>query len=143
MEPKSLTAWAINGVRLVLAGLLLAWLVTALAGCNQERYDYSRGMALLQAQDYTGAIEKFDKVLARDPDSSMALFGKARCLYGLERYEEALPLFEQFITQTEEIRADYRDERYDAAFYRDKCKLALGMEVPQNEEAIPEEKMRY
>jgi tetratricopeptide (TPR) repeat protein len=143
MESKPLTAWAINGGRLALAGLLLVWLVIALAGCNQERYDYSRGMALLQAQDYTGAIEKFDKVLGRDPDSSMALFGKARCLYELERYDEALPLFEQFITQTEEIRADYRDERYDAAFYRDKCKLALGMEVPQNEEAIPEEKMRY
>jgi len=143
MEPKLLAALTINGGRLMFAGLLLAWLVAALAGCNPERYDYSRGMALLEVQDYNGAIEKFDKVLARDPASNMALFAKARCLYELERYEEALPLFEQFITQTEEIRASYRDERYDAAFYRDKCKLALGMEVPQNEEAIPEEKMRY
>jgi len=143
MEPRLLTELAIKGVRLVLASLLLAWLTAALAGCNPQRYDYSRGMALLQAQDYTGAMAQFDKVLARDPASNMALFGKARCLYELERYDEALPLFEQFITQTEEIRADYRDERYDAAFYRDKCKLALGMEVPQNEEAIPEEKMRY
>lgn len=130
----------------LLAGLLLpllAVMLIGLAGCNQERYDYNRGMALLQARDYSGALEQFEKVLARDPVSNMALFGKARCLYELERYEEALPLFELFITQTEEVRSVYRDERYDAAFYRDKCKLELGMEVPQNPDAIPEEKMRY
>ena len=130
----------------MLANLLVAALIlilTGLSGCNLARYDYSRAMALLQAQDYSAALEKFEQVLERDPQSNMALFGKARCLYGLERYEEALPLFEQFITQTEEVRASYRDERYDAEFYRDKCKLELGMEVPQNPEAIPEEKMRY
>lgn len=132
--------------RLAGAGLLAALLgvlLAGLAGCNPGRYDYSRGMAMYEAHDYTGAMDKFDKVLAREPDSNMALFGKANCLYKLERYKEALPLYEQFITQTEEVRAEYSDERYDAAFNRDKCKLALGMEVPQNKEAIPEEKMRY
>jgi hypothetical protein len=67
----------------------------------------------------------------------MAQLGKARALYGLQRYAEALPLFEAFLTATEQQRREYDSERSDAAFYRDKCKLALGQEVPQDPEHIP------
>ncbi|MBN2082020.1 tetratricopeptide repeat protein [bacterium] len=126
-----------------IAILVLAAAVFVLAGCNTQRLDYKQGLALLQAQQYGPALEKFESFLEVEPDSNMGLYGKARCLYELQRYDEALPCFEQFLTQTESNRATYNDERKDAAFYRDKCKMELGMEVPQNKDAIPEEKMRY
>lgn len=118
-------------------------LLLGLVGCSKTRYNYQQGMHHLQAQEYSEGLEKFELVLAADPESSMALFGKARCIYELTRYDEALPLFEQFLTQTEGVRASYRDERFDAEFYRDKCKQELGIEVPQDPDAIPEERMRY
>lgn len=126
----------------LLASGMIAMLL-GLAACNKPRLAYQQGLQALQAQEYDEALAKFEEVLAAEPESNLALFGKARCLYELERYEEALPLFEQFLTWTENVRAKYRDERFDAEFYRDKCKQELGMEVPQNPEAIPEEKMRY
>ena len=126
-----------------IAILALAAVILLCAGCNTQRLDYTQGMALLQAQQYGPALEKFESFLEVEPDSNMGLYGKARCLYELQRYDEALPCFEQFLTQTENVRATYSDERSDAAFYRDKCKTELGMEVPQNQDAIPEEKMRY
>ena len=133
----------------VMVALLRAATLLALAGvllstaCDSGRIEYKQGLALLQAQQFGPALEKFDHYLQKNPDSNMALFGKARCLYELQRYDEALPCFEQFITQTDSERATFRDERFDAAFFRDKCKMELGIEVPQNPNTIPEEKMRY
>ena len=129
--------------RYALLAAVALCLLLGLVGCSKTRLSYQQGLHHLQAQEYSEALEKFDLVLAVDPESNMALFGKARCLYGLSRYDEALPMFEQFLTQTENVRASYRDERFDAEFYRDKCKQELGIEVPQDPDAIPEERMRY
>ena len=109
-----------------------------LTGCpSSGRMAYQKGMALLQAQDYAGALAQFEKSLIAEPDSVMPLYGKARCLYGLKRYQEALPIFEDVLAKTEREKTLYSDTRYDAAFYRDKCKQELGQEVPQNPENIP------
>lgn len=67
----------------------------------------------------------------------MALFGKARCTYELGQYAAALALYEDFLSRSEEQQAIYRDERFDAEFYRDKCKQQLGQEVPQDPLEIP------
>jgi tetratricopeptide (TPR) repeat protein len=116
----------------------------AVAGCPaSSRGPYQQGMMLLQAGNYSEALAKFEASLEADPTQRMPLFGKARCLYELGQYEDALKIFEIFLSETERDRAKFSDERYDAEFYRDKCKLELGMEVPQNEDAIPEERMRY
>ena len=128
---------------LFLIGLLALALLAGTVSCNKARDLYHKGMAELQAQQYGPALEDFEASLALDPTSNMALFGKARCLYELRRFDEALPVFEQFLTQTEPDRATYGDQRFDAEFYRDKCKQELGQEVPQNKDAIPEERMRY
>jgi tetratricopeptide (TPR) repeat protein len=114
------------------------------AGCQEtERSSYQSGMMKMQAQDYSGALAKFNYSLQKNPDSKSALYRKAYCLYKLGKHAEALPVFEDFLHKTDnnEWTATFIDERRDAEFYRDKCKEALGMEVPQNQEAIPEPPM--
>jgi len=121
--------------------LLTAVLVlSCLAACNKassSSMEYHQAQALLGGRQYGEALAKYDKVLSIEPESKLAVYGKARCLFELKRYSEALPLFEQFLTLTEEERAVYDNERWDAAFYRDKCKQALGQDVPQNPNDIP------
>jgi tetratricopeptide (TPR) repeat protein len=118
-------------------------MLAALTSCNTKRVAYHKGMAHLQAQEYGPALDKFNSILAEDPEQKGATFGKARALYELGRYDEALPVFEQFLTMTEREKSVWKDQRFDAEFYRDKCKQELGMEVPQDPDAIPEERMRY
>ena len=123
---------------LLLVLLTAVLVLSCLAACNKgSSMEYHQAQALLEGRQYGEALAKYDKVLAIEPQSKLAVYGKARCLFELKRYSEALPLFEQFLTATEEERAIYDDERYDAAFYRDKCKQALGQEVPQNPSHIP------
>lgn len=125
----------------VLLALLAAGLCLLAACPTKARLPYQKGLTLFQAQNYGGALTEFEKSLQADPEQKLALYYKARCLYELERFDEALPDFEEFIARTEPERAVYSDERYDAEFYRDKCKLELDQEVPQNEEAIPPPRM--
>lgn len=47
--------------------------------------------------DYERAAAAFDRLLVRRPDEPDLLLGKALSLAGLERYEDALPLFEQVV----------------------------------------------
>lgn len=122
--------------------LFMASLAVALLclGCEDtERSSYQKGMALMQAQDYPAALEKFDYSLQMNPEAKGALYRKAYCLYKLDRHADALPLFEQFLQRTDnnEWTAPFSDERKDAAFFRDKCKQALGQEVPQDPASIP------
>lgn len=125
----------------VLAGLLAALCACLLlAGCNEtERSTYQSGMAKMQARDYSAALAQFEKSLAINPDSKSALYRKAYCLYHLDRHEEALPAFEDFLAKTDnnEWTATFIDERKNAAFFRDKCREALGRPVEQNRDAIP------
>lgn len=108
------------------------------AGCNPDpTIQMRKGQALLDGRQYGPAINEFDKVLAAQPDNKGALLGKARSLYMLKKYQEALALFEKFIADTESERALYRNDRFDAEFYRDKCKQALGETVEQNPLHIP------
>ena len=126
--------------------LLILTLLVSLslfASCPTEsRMPYQKGIRLYEAQNYGEALTEIEKSLAEDPEQNLALFYKARCLYELERYEEAIPAFEEFLSRTQTDRTAYGDERFDAEFYRDKAKQELGQEVPQNEEAIPEPRMR-
>lgn len=122
--------------------ILLALGACLLAACvSKSRMPYEKGMRLFEAHNYGGALAEFEKSLAADPQQKMALFYKARCLYELDRYKEAMPDFEEFLKRTESDQATFDNERYDAAFYRDKCKEELGIEVPQNKEAIPPPRM--
>lgn len=98
---------------------------------------FHEAQALQVDQQFGPAIAQYDKILANDPKSNMAIFGKAYCTYKLNKYSEALALYEQFLTQTESDKATYKSERFDAEFYRDKCKQALGQDVPQNPAEIP------
>lgn len=128
-------------VTLLTTKALLALLLAAamlLSGCPSPGYTtYNKATRHLQAQEYGEALEAFELALEKQPDMKMGIFGKGRALYELARYEEALATFEDFLAKTKDEPAAFQDQRYDAEFYRDKCKLELGMEVEQNERAIP------
>lgn len=116
------------------AGAMLA----SLPGCPRSPNAlFHQAQVQQTTQQFDQALATYDKVLAKDPQSLMALFGKARCTYELGRYDEALALYEDFLTRSEEQKAIYRDERYDAEFYRDKCKQQLGQAVEQDPTKIP------
>jgi tetratricopeptide (TPR) repeat protein len=113
-------------------------LLSGLAGCpNSPDALFHEAQYEQTQKQYDKALANYDKILAKEPGSLMALSGKARCTYELGKYAEALALFEKFLQQSEEERATYRSERYDAEFYRDKCKQQLGQDVPQDPTAIP------
>src|SRR5690349_9876010 len=98
-------------IAVLLAGCL------ALPGCKpDERSTYEDGMAKMQAQDYAGAEQQFDASLKLNPNSKSALYRKAYCLYKLDKFSEALPLFEQFLKETDnnEWTATFVSERRDA-----------------------------
>ncbi|MCB1220327.1 MAG: tetratricopeptide repeat protein [Planctomycetales bacterium] len=118
--------------------LLVLVLACLASGCpSKGRASYQDGLRAYDAQDYNKALELFDKALEAEPESVMISYGRALSLYQLQRYEEAIEAFETFLQKSESERGSYQDERKDAAFYRDKCKEALGIEIPQNERAIP------
>jgi tetratricopeptide (TPR) repeat protein len=122
----------------LLTTLALGAVMACVAGCpTSPTARFHEAQALQVDQQFGPAIAEYDKILAKDPKSNMALFGKAFCTYKLNKYSEALALYEQFITQTESEPATYKSERFDAEFYRDKCKQALGQDVPQNPADIP------
>ena len=117
-------------------------LTMVLTSCGSPgRQAYQRAMDLMAQQEYGPAVEEFDKALAAEPEMKMAVFGKARALFELKDYEPALALFEEFLVKTEDESGTFKKERWDSEFYRDKCKQELGMEVLQNEDAIPEPRM--
>lgn len=104
---------------------------------NSAHGPYSSAELKRAAGEFQPALDDYNKALAIDPQSHMALWGKAYCTYKLGKYSEALPLFEEFLKATEPEMATYKAQRYDAEFYRDKCKQELGETVPQNPCNIP------
>lgn len=133
MKRQMETWWSRSSLTLACAAALLLW-----TACDQSGHGhYSSAELKRAAGEFGPALVEYTKVLEIDPHSHMALFGKAYCTYKLGKYAEALPLFEQFLKDTEAEAATYRDQRYDAAFYRDKCKQELGQEVPQNPCKVP------
>ncbi|MEZ5338899.1 MAG: tetratricopeptide repeat protein [bacterium] len=113
-------------------------LMLVATGCpSAGRDSYQRGLRAYDEGDYANALTDFDAALVAEPESVMAAYGRALTLFKLQRYEDAIEAFETFLAKSESERAVYQDERKDAAFYRDKCREALGIEIPQNERAIP------
>lgn len=60
---------------------------------------YMEGNNLLAAGDFAGALERYERVLAADPNFSSALYYKGVALNALRRYEEALACFEALIAE--------------------------------------------
>jgi tetratricopeptide (TPR) repeat protein len=115
-----------------------ALLLVSLLSCetNARTHQHNAEMALM-AKDYDTAIKEYDKGLAKAPDSVTLLYGKAKALYGQEKWAEARALFEEFLKLTETQQHDYINDRKDAAFYRDRCRQELGETVEQDPSKVP------
>ena len=58
---------------------------------------YYKGMAYLNAGNYTEAIPYFDKALAINPNYSLTLNNKGAALYGLGMYNESIAYFDKVL----------------------------------------------
>ncbi|MBQ9362269.1 MAG: tetratricopeptide repeat protein, partial [Bacteroidaceae bacterium] len=66
------------------------------------------GWTVLAAAQYScdqfdDALESADFALAINPNDTDSMLTKAHCLYTTNRYEEALPVFEQYVEKTNDI----------------------------------------
>jgi tetratricopeptide (TPR) repeat protein len=59
---------------------------------------YYKGMAYLNAGNYTEAIPYFDKALAINPNNSLTLNNKGAALYGLGIYNESIAYFDKALS---------------------------------------------
>jgi tetratricopeptide (TPR) repeat protein len=118
--------------------MLALALATLLTGCltNARTHQHNADMALM-AKDYGTAIAEYDKGLAKQPDSVMLRFGKAKALYGQEKWPEARALFEEFLQLTSTDQHPWIKQRKEAEFYRDRCRQEMGETVEQDPREIP------
>lgn len=117
---------------------LLLTVTCLLAACETSaRSHYHNGEMALMAKNYPQAIADFDKALARQPDMVQARIGKAKALYGQEKWPEARAVFEEVLALTESNQHPWRKEREDAMFYRDRCRQQMGEVLEQDPRAVP------
>jgi tetratricopeptide (TPR) repeat protein len=84
---------------IIFALLAICFLVVPVIAENQSAIDKTHDAVLLMDDgQYESAIPLLDEALALEPEYAEAWAGKARALYFLERYEEALPRIERAIT---------------------------------------------
>lgn len=140
--PRSRASHGVARCLIGAAMVLIAAALLSFCGCAKSaRMHYTAAQNAQGANDWNTALSEYEEVLKQQPDDVMGLLGKARSLYELKRFSEALPLFEQFLDKTKGDPATFKGERYDAEFYRDRCKQELGQEVPQDPTHIPEPPM--
>ncbi len=91
--------------------ILLLWLPLFLFGEGVQERDLGEdplqsGFQLLHEGDVPAAIDKFEGVLAEDPEHPAALYGKASALFKEESFEEALAVLNSMLkTRPEDLNA--------------------------------------
>lgn len=80
---------------------------------------------LLNEELFDEALKVADAELRTYPRSTVFLWGKARSLFGLQRYNEAVTLLQQLITKVEQMPPDNHFNTTYYHLYRAKCYMAL------------------
>jgi len=67
-----------------------------LIGKYQKAFHYEKlGQVYVEQNNYESAIANFEEAIQRDPEMLEARYGLAKCLHGLERYDEASTVLEK------------------------------------------------
>ncbi len=94
-----------------------------LIGKYQKAYHYEKlGQAYVEQKNYESAIANFEEAIQRDPEMLEARYGLAKCLHGLQRYDEAATALEKLTAL---------DKKYDygnAIFGLAECYRLAGFE---------------
>ena len=70
-----------------------------LIGKYQKAYHYEKlGQAYVEQKNYESAIANFEEAIQRDSEMLEARYGLAKCLHGLQRYDEAATVLEKLTT---------------------------------------------
>ncbi len=65
----------------------------------QKAYHYEKlGQAYVEQNNFDSAIANFEEAIQRDPEMLEARYGLAKCLHGLQRYDEAASVLEKLTT---------------------------------------------
>lgn len=125
-------------MKIGLALVLSAYIMGQFLSCSsQERNHYILGKNLQAAKSYEAALAEFEKGLEKDPDSILLTYEKARTLYLMEKWADAMPVYERFLELTDKLKETYGNERWDAEFNIKRCKQHLGLpteDEPENGE---------
>ncbi len=115
-------------MKLGIAILLTAYFMGQFLSCSSpSRNHFVLGKNLQAAKSYEAALAEFEKGLQRDPDSILLTYEKARTLYMMQKWADALPVYERFLELTDKLKETYGNERWDAEFNIKRCKQHLGM----------------
>lgn len=91
-----------------------------------QKIAYFRAIEYFNNGDFTNAIALFDKSLSKQlnkPITAQAMFWKAEALYRLEKYEQAIGVYNSFLTQAGSyVLPNYRDAHYNSGYAAFKMK---------------------
>jgi tetratricopeptide (TPR) repeat protein len=117
-------------VRFGLALLLTSYLLGQFLSCSSSaRNHYILGKDLQTDKKYAEALAEFEKGLQTEPDSPRLNYEKARTLYMMEKWQDAITAFEAFMKLTDSLKETYGKERWDADFSIKRCKQQLGLPI--------------
>ena len=94
---------------------------------SPSRNHYILGKDLQATKNYQGALAEFEKGLEKDPNGILLIYEKARTLYMMEKWADAMPVYERFLVLTDTLKETYGTERWDAEFNIKRCKQHLGL----------------
>lgn len=86
----------------------------------QEAY-FNRGAVQIDLEQYVGGVSDLEKAQSLDPENIDAALNLAIISYQQQKYEEALPLFESIIENTND-----KQNKLDANYYIAECYDAMG-----------------
>ena len=110
---------------------------------NDARKRFNEGNELLRAEDFEGALTKFEEGMALDPTNPRNAYGRALVLVQLEREDEAVVAFEQAVALADSVEdaetASTARKAVGTIAYRNAMKLLQANPLPEAtaEEALP------
>jgi TolA-binding protein len=110
--------------------LLTSYVLGQFLSCSTPaRNHYILGKDFQMDKKYAEALAEFDAGLKTEPNSPRLSYEKARTLYMMEKWQDAMTAFEAFMKLTDSLKETYGKERWDADFSIKRCKQQLGLPI--------------
>lgn len=110
----------------------------ATGGKETEEVDYRLGQAYYYVNAYESAVEYLDKAIAKGTDKSQAYDQKAKALFRLQRFDEAVQAYEDFEQKITggDPNYEWTEEYYD--FFRERAVTFFQLYMDGRQEGNPD-----